>query len=465
MIGLAQDYEDPGIPTELTFWYGPKFNDSLMSISSGVSVYEATDIQKVAFNILRTEFWWKTMKPKSEHYVFEAEELIDLGRASKYECRFVHSMVDVKTGMVSHLDGAIRAYTQEQMDMRRSTSIDEPGGKHTEYTKLWRIDGEIDVVTWKELVAHYYRDNVLVGEYLNAGRENVDPIEQDNKPQESNNPIPYSMIPGMGLRIAVHCRHTNKGIVASPYTHHILGRRYGGYANPVIESKSLDIHKILSTLGGKIELLKNLHLIQYEDGYINFPVILHNAEDLFQNLSLTQSAMRKVIAHWIAQVADIVICYSLGFKIEDRLVLVSILGHIQDINTWLEHPLSAIPVTKGSLAQWINDMARYVEEHGSKEEDTPLWADVLTEEGLLYITRETLDKEEYDYDSKDLLDSLPHERPNISAARSFLIDKMTCTRCGESYIQCLCSCLLDNDVASHIDSYRRLAPIWTDRPQ
>ena len=83
----------------------------------------------------------------------------------KYACRYVHSMIDEETKLPYHLDGAMRIYDEEAFLERIETDISK-AGKNTEYVKLWRIDGEIDIVLWKELLNDFYRDNHQVGEYL-----------------------------------------------------------------------------------------------------------------------------------------------------------------------------------------------------------------------------------------------------------------------------------------------------------
>ncbi|MBK9039203.1 MAG: hypothetical protein IPL83_08585 [Bdellovibrionales bacterium] len=42
-------------------------------------------------------------------------------------------------------------------------------GRNTDYSKLWRLDGALDIESWKKAITHYYRDNPLVGDYLGGG--------------------------------------------------------------------------------------------------------------------------------------------------------------------------------------------------------------------------------------------------------------------------------------------------------
>ena len=67
-------------------------------------------------NIRQTEFSWYT---QDERKTFECEEITDIpnivsGGDEYYGCRFTHSMLDGESGLPYHLDGAIRAYTDEK---------------------------------------------------------------------------------------------------------------------------------------------------------------------------------------------------------------------------------------------------------------------------------------------------------------------------------------------------------------
>jgi hypothetical protein len=72
MVGLASTYHQR---EELEYWWRPKFNDDLTSISPNVTHHEATPEERMYHCISRTEFWWQSCDGK---HIFEAEELRDL---------------------------------------------------------------------------------------------------------------------------------------------------------------------------------------------------------------------------------------------------------------------------------------------------------------------------------------------------------------------------------------------------
>ena len=198
---------------EYSYWWGPKFNGRFIKNPDGVTVYKNEHYDGLLSDILQTEFGWYL---QDDIQTFECEEVTDIANIEisgneKYGCRFIHSMINADTGLPTHLDGAIRAYTADEMISRLDLDI-KHSGRHTEYTKLWRIDGDIEIGLWKLLIANYYRDNMQVGEYFGGADSKLDlrhtrcdnmlsvPLEFSLKSF-----IPANMNAGDGLRISVKC--------------------------------------------------------------------------------------------------------------------------------------------------------------------------------------------------------------------------------------------------------------------
>jgi hypothetical protein len=163
MVGLASTYRERG---ELEYWWGPKFDDNLASIPTGVTHHEAREYERLFHGISGTQFWWQSRR--GEH-ILEVEELRDIpsvsANSAQYGCRYAHSIVQETTGQIVHFDGAVRMYSEGQMIERLMVDIAH-SGRHTQYTKLWRVDGVIAIPVWKRLLSDYFRDNHLIGEYL-----------------------------------------------------------------------------------------------------------------------------------------------------------------------------------------------------------------------------------------------------------------------------------------------------------
>ncbi|MCP1558848.1 UNVERIFIED_ORG: hypothetical protein J2W75_002335 [Methylorubrum zatmanii] len=165
---------------EFEYWHGPKFSDDVSSIPPGASEHKADKLTRFFETVDRTHLWWKSPESRTTgdgelvYRTFEAEELIEepsvgLGE-DVYGCRYVHAEYSTKDNVITHFDGAIRAYTASAFMERIDKNIDR-AGKHAIYTKLFRFDGQISISDWKSLVVDYYRGNNLLPEYFGAQEE------------------------------------------------------------------------------------------------------------------------------------------------------------------------------------------------------------------------------------------------------------------------------------------------------
>lgn len=157
-VRLKLDPDIIGHPTsarmlvEREYWRGPKFNDDISTIPSGVSEYKSSERSRYCHGVDRTQFWWKSPESRvqqgqeTQFRTFEMEELIEneswgIGD-DKFGCRYVHAEFSVDESAITHFDGAIRAYPADDYLTRIDTSIDK-AGKHSEYCKLFRFDGNL----------------------------------------------------------------------------------------------------------------------------------------------------------------------------------------------------------------------------------------------------------------------------------------------------------------------------------
>jgi hypothetical protein len=160
---------------EFEYWHGPNFSDDIESIPDGVSVHKADETTRLLESIDKTNLWWK--QPESRiidgkecsFRTFEAEELVEEPSAELgndvYGCRYVHAEYSVDHQFLSHFDGAIRAYPALSFMERIEKNIDR-AGKHSIYSKVFRLDGAIHVSLWKSLVVDFFKGNKLLPEYF-----------------------------------------------------------------------------------------------------------------------------------------------------------------------------------------------------------------------------------------------------------------------------------------------------------
>lgn len=167
---------------ECEYWRGPKFEDDIAAIKDGVTVHGADGLQRLYEALARTEIWWKAPEDRREDKgvrsvrTLEVEEVVDRSAGGLdddcYGCRYAHAEYDIAAGVISHFDGAIRAYAGDAYLRRLDVSIDH-AGKHSDYTKLFRLDGAVAVGDWKRVLSDYYRGNKLIPEYLGAPEDAV----------------------------------------------------------------------------------------------------------------------------------------------------------------------------------------------------------------------------------------------------------------------------------------------------
>jgi hypothetical protein len=177
LVGHPRDLKEL---IECEYWHGPLYSDDIASIPSGVTVHKASERTREFEGVDKTQIWWKSPETRTSDEgtkcfrTLEIEELMDLPAAGlpgdRYGCRYAHAEYSEDDKFITHFDGAIRAYPAEPYLTRIDLTIDH-AGKHSEYTKLFRFDGELAIDSWKRLLSDYFRGNPLIPEYLGASQE------------------------------------------------------------------------------------------------------------------------------------------------------------------------------------------------------------------------------------------------------------------------------------------------------
>jgi hypothetical protein len=162
---------------QLDYWWGPKYNGNPFEIKTGVCVHGASKYDIALKRFKQTEFWWY----QKDRRTFEIEEILEepifleLDGENKIAMRFIHSIFDSKTMRPCHLDGAVRLYNYDLFQNRKTKNIKE-FGKSAERLKIWRIDGDISIEDWFDLIHNFFRNNFMIAEYFGY---NLDDIKND----------------------------------------------------------------------------------------------------------------------------------------------------------------------------------------------------------------------------------------------------------------------------------------------
>jgi hypothetical protein len=467
-VGLATSAKEA---MEFEYWYGPKFNDDLSTITPGLTVHSATEFQTLMHQITRTEFWWQSRfnndKDCTEH-ILEAEELRDresyAESGPEYGCRYVHSIVNDKTQLIEHLDGAIRGYDAESMLSRLENNL-KTAGRHTAYTKLWRVDGQIPLNTWKGLVHHHFRDNSLIGEYL-GGPPAQDPwvsgTTTNREPGSVLEYIPYSIRSNDGLRLALSY-HSPQQVPEGERT--ICPTRFVTIKEqeiPWFDIDFLEVKKALGRVGVALKFPEPVRLLVLEDRYHEFPIIVHRSKDA---ADATLAAYKTLFSEWRKKQADVVFAFGIGVIEEDQIVTVSVLGHMDDLVEWLGHV--TFP-NRAERSQWLERNGTLINRSPAAH-DRPALRETLTAEGIFEIRRHPLplirsgktkviDESRLHEEERRIL-----EKEELEVALAYDVRLVTCSKCKGDYTLCPCSKVLDPGVIVEVTATALAYLFLTDR--
>ena len=170
---------DSPIYVEKDFWFGPKFNKSITDIEDGIiKLRPPLQLKRFHRNILFGNTYSLDIKwsSKNEIKVFQLEEFkteedrITKNEIEYFPVKYLHAEFDCNAGTFRHFDGAIHFYTKEEYYLRRDNDFNynKKNGLQlkTLSQKLFKINGEVLVNEWAELVSRFLARNPLVFEYF-----------------------------------------------------------------------------------------------------------------------------------------------------------------------------------------------------------------------------------------------------------------------------------------------------------
>lgn len=355
LIGLSETFR--GV-LEFDYWWGPKFNNDISSIPNEVTRYESREDQKYFSGVSRTEFWWKTDKKEKNLEIEEIREQPSLGiDKSSYGCRYIHSIYDSNLTEFIHFDGAIRLYSDKQIIQRCGVNINK-ADKNTTYTKLFRIDGKLELSDWKKLCILYYKGNPLLFEYFGVKEEyeNIK-FETQNKNSKTNY-IPYIINTDDGIRLFVSYHEKSQSYeqferkIINP---DIIKIQNGQNIN-VIEYDIIEIEKYLKRNGGKIEYPNDINFVKPYDFTTNYPIIIHGSNKTDKLIEITISAF-KTIFQIQNNKLNKTIAFTFGWEMKDFEVRLSVFGKSSEIVKWL-NSIDKIPVEYETFKVWLSNQRK-----------------------------------------------------------------------------------------------------------
>jgi len=476
-VGLAESYVHS---MELEYWWGPKFNSNLCDIETGVTHHNASKMQVYYHGITGTDFWWHK---QDDRMTLECEEISDIPAYGvdfdKFACRYVHSMLEIDTNIPVHIDGAVRLYTDCAMTERLSTDISR-AGRNTDYTKLWRIDGETDVSSWKSLITHYFRDNGLVREYFIDGETDVYQNPKVDAHVDTSADIsrfiPCNIIKGDGVRITISHHETNSNFDDGCYIVPTQSLIVDTTISNIVDYDSIEIVKLIKRHGVNVEIPNDSKLVAFDDMVLNLPIFLHSGKDALNLTEITQKSLVQLLRSWSASQDNRIICANFGVRYSDRDTYFSFMGHVDDLLVWFQNPVSRLPNDTAQIYSWCDNAYDFVRKAFPSASFFSNLENSVNSTGLQYIRRVFLDDNSYSIGAnsgssqpvlaihKDYLatfnDALTHQ---LNVAFAFSISSSTCSKCNQEYVSCPCCRYVDGDITEVINKTAFQGLFWTNR--
>ena len=469
MIGLIGSESSVG---EYQYWWGPHFSDSLTEIPHGVTIHKNEKHDSMFSNIVSTQFFWYEQDGKS---TFECEEIIDkdnetINGRPYYGCRYVHSMVDMDTKKPCHLDGAVRLYDEEQILERFDENNDiSKSGKHTIYRKIWRIDNEIEVHVWKELITQYFRDNQLIGEYFGGEDEVVTQMKverNEEKPSTVDQYIPAYLSEGDGIRMLIKYGKTFslKEGYSAEIDNTTMMRKGNGEQHKILEYEIITLIKFLRKKGIQIRMPISTQ-VDYGDNIYNLQII---ACDNMETVDLVIESIFELCRVWKDLDDNRLVSFGIHVNCNtEKSVTISLAGHANDLVSVLE---KAPHFSKTSIEEWIQKIYK-INNSFPHANNCPNKFILISNERLYF--KRIFVKPEYYASSSSKDEEIPlrlqmskAERNTVRAlkitiAPVFLFKNSKCVKCQKDYRNCGCIKYIDASVSLEKQDAEKVGYIWT----
>lgn len=473
LIGFSPSWKQS---REYEYWYGPQYSDNIENIREGLTKFESDEVEKLYTDIKYTEFIWQK-KESGRLYQFEMEEVTDAEAPTlaknTYACRYLHALYDFRNKEFNHFDGAIRCYDLEQMAKRIDTSMDKIGHQAT-YTKIFRMDGHIPLDLWKSLITQYLCSNNSVYDYFGIPR----PFPKEIKaPKEKvlQDYVPYQINKGDGIRLFVSYHAPKQFSTSRCFCNYDTIELNDGQHDS-IDFSTLEVVKALWKVGVNIVLPQNVKVILVEDIYHNIPQIFHSDQDCHKDVNETLNGIRTMIEQHNKNRDNEMYSFSLGWNMNNRCVTVSFMGHVFDLQHWLQS-FNYLPTKHDEFKIWLEKQNDYIHKNGN-DSPYPLNNNHIMDDGTLYFQHRHVLNDVNMSDLKmepnvgmtakietedEVLGNLLMNN-KIYFAPMFIVDDATDNNTGKSYFESPNSAIF-RETQYILDKAHLMGYVWTTSPK
>lgn len=474
MIGYAPDFLQT---FEFEYWFGPKYNNDISKINPGLTKHMCNDFEKQYYEISSTEFFWKANENLKE---FELEELRENNAPTLedfFGCRYVHSIYDIDKKTFIHFDGAIRGYSSDLYFDRIDKNMTE-FGRRSDYKKLFRIDGVLQLKDWKNLITKYMQGNPLVYEYFDIEKPESQFEKKDTAKTLIEELVPHKIDKEDGIRLLVSYHNENQDFIDETHSISIYDMvSIDDISHSIVECNVIEIKKALERLEKKLFIKEKVLIGSFKDEYWNIPCIFHSNENSEENIKTTLLALKSVFSKMIERNLNSCISFTLSWNMDDKEVRISSYGHIENLYQWLSS-FESIPVERVQFKNWLEKQREFINSNFNPSIDKPLVKDIAQFDGVLFLKRKVLE-EKFEATPKEVENTLICEFriPDndvesysaivdgiIKPVMSYVIDRRTCSKTGLNYIDSPYSKFLDEDVHTIVEKISGLNFYWSDKP-
>jgi hypothetical protein len=161
-------------------WYGAPFKKDIPTITDGIvklapPAIEARYIRFFFDHIETMNIKWATNGHIKSFYSeeFKSDDIyMEIDDEIYCPARYIHAEFDLTKGSFSHFDGAIHFYTPAERSALASQDMNHAQKSAFQIKgrskKMFRLDGEIPIVLWAELVCQFFTGNPLIYEYFDG---------------------------------------------------------------------------------------------------------------------------------------------------------------------------------------------------------------------------------------------------------------------------------------------------------
>ncbi|MDR6963968.1 hypothetical protein [Shewanella putrefaciens] len=470
-LGLIGSYKKP---IELDFWWGPKFSDDLNNIPLGVTLHRSNDKDEFFSGVSKTEFWWHHQDGIQSLECEELRETPSYGFSCEkneelYGCRYVHSMVNDE-GKAYHLDGAVRVYNEDQFINRLDVDISK-AGKNTEYYKLWRIDGAIDISLWKSLISDFYKDNHLIGEYFLGGNRKIQDFKYAQDVLNTTEKyLQHNFFDEDGMQAFLSYNDIiEKEVVEEEdiffcpveYLSDDQGNRWR-----FIDFRTLDFIKALRlSTNFKLKLPKGTKYFYFYDYNINLPLLICKSGNHIESVKKIFDCI-KIFIDSLNSVENEVITLAVGIEYEKVLAKFSLIFKPEGFLRYMQNNEIVFPSDLDKVGEWIEEFQNSLSNIFKDTTTTFHDSGYISQIGQFTVNRKYIPNDmifwgpefglKIHKSDEEIIGLIQSEK--MSAAPVISIDEVKCENCNGNYITCECDLIMKDKI---IDAFEPISMFWS----